>query len=79
MRENRHRYDELLESQGGGCAICGRPPSAKRKLDMDHDHRGMYIRGLLCIRCNRAIHSWMDEEWMASATTYLRKAKENYG
>src|SRR5512138_1974215 len=37
LRDNRHRYDDLLESQGGGCAICGKKPSENRRLDMDHE------------------------------------------
>lgn len=59
------RYDELLASQGGGCAICGiTAPTGKRSnFDIDHDHRccpgayscGECIRGLLCNRCNTLI------------------------
>lgn len=30
-------YDSQLEKQGGGCAICGTPPGARR-LHVDHDH-----------------------------------------
>lgn len=40
-------YDRLFEAQGGVCAICGRPPKAKR-LAVDHDHRTGELRGLLC-------------------------------
>jgi len=71
LKENRHRYDELLSAQGGGCALCGRPPSEKRKLDMDHDHRDMYIRGLLCHRCNRTLVSWITADWLRAAADYL--------
>lgn len=45
------QYDELLESQGGGCAICGRPPKNVR-LSVDHDHKTGLTRGLLCWHCN---------------------------
>jgi hypothetical protein len=70
LRDNRKHYDALLKLQLGGCAICGRPPK-KRKLDMDHDHRTMEVRGLLCVRCNRAIPSWMDVGWLFAALAYL--------
>jgi len=49
---HRHKYDEILKIQKGGCAICGRKPSETRRLDMDHCHtEPMRIRGLLCWRC----------------------------
>jgi len=70
LRDNRKHYDALLKHQGGGCAICGRPPK-KRRLDMDHDHRTMEIRGLLCVRCNRALPSWIDFAWLEAAHEYL--------
>ena len=47
-------YYEMLEQQGGGCAICGRPPKARR-LCVDHDHTTGEIRGLLCPGCNYAV------------------------
>lgn len=58
-------YNALLVSQNGGCAICARPPT-NRRLDIDHEHtkgykgmpgkeKRMYVRGLLCHRCNRAL------------------------
>lgn len=31
-------YNERLAQQGGGCAICGKPPAAKR-LHTDHCHK----------------------------------------
>jgi hypothetical protein len=69
-------YDEMLEDQGGGCALCGRPPSPTRRLDLDHDHRRMVIRGLLCWRCNRALPSWMTAEWLARAAEYVTRTIE---
>ena len=45
------RYDELLALQGGVCAGCGRQPYARR-FCVDHDHRTLEVRGLLCFTCN---------------------------
>lgn len=72
LREHRKYYDELLRYQRGGCAICGRPPK-NRRLDMDHHHKSMQVRGLLCVRCNRALPDWMDVEWLIRAIAYLRE------
>lgn len=46
-------YDELLESQAGGCAICGvSSDKIGRRLAVDHDHSTDEVRGLLCTQCN---------------------------
>lgn len=75
LKPYRPHYDRLLEEQGGVCAICARKPSPTRRLDMDHDHRQLYLRGLLCPRCNRAIPSWMTEGWLRAAAEYLEKGR----
>src|SRR5437867_13162633 len=64
-------YDALLAAQGGGCAICDRPPKTRR-LDVDHDHRTGKVRGLLCHRCNRGLPSWVTADWLLRASGYLR-------
>jgi hypothetical protein len=66
-------YTALLESQGGGCAICGNPPKTRR-LSVDHDHKTGAVRGLLCFRCNRALPTYATVEWLDAAATYLRTA-----
>jgi hypothetical protein len=51
-----NQYEELLERQGGTCAICPRTAdSQKRRLHVDHDHSTGKVRGLLCDQCNRAV------------------------
>jgi hypothetical protein len=44
-------FDELLASQGGGCAVCGRSGAD----NVDHDHDTGQVRGILCFKCNVAI------------------------
>jgi hypothetical protein len=47
------QYHELLNKQGGGCAICGRLPNKnKRRLPIDHCHKTGKVRGILCVFCN---------------------------
>jgi hypothetical protein len=58
---------------GDFCAICGREPSERRRLDRDHDHVTGRRRGLLCVRCNRALPAWMGVEWLVSAVAYLER------
>ena len=47
-------YEQLHETQGGKCAVCGRPENGRR-LDVDHCHTTGKIRGLLCNPCNQSL------------------------
>lgn len=49
------QYEEMLEAQGGGCAVCGKQCSVKNYLSVDHNHETGEIRGLLCQMCNLAL------------------------
>ena len=51
-------FDELLASQGGGCAICGKPDAD----NVDHDHATGRVRGILCWNCNIAIGQFEDDD-----------------
>lgn len=66
-------YRELFDQQGGRCAICALPPVGGRPLVVDHDHRSLEVRGLLCSQCNAAIGLLMDSpDVIDSAATYVR-------
>jgi hypothetical protein len=66
------RYDEMLAAQGGGCAICGRPPREDIALHVDHDHETGQVRGLTCFRCNNALGDFNDDpKLLESASAYL--------
>lgn len=84
-RMTPEEYDERLEEQGGGCAICGRAPE-KKALSNDHNKKccpepankkktcGECNRGLLCQPCNIAIGLMDDDiERLQSAIEYLRR------
>ena len=65
-------YDRMLAEQGGGCAICGRPPRDDISLHIDHDHTTGAIRGLTCFRCNNALGDFDDDlQRLRSAVAYL--------
>lgn len=55
------QYDEMLERQGHVCGICGKGPSGKRRLAVDHDHETGGVRGLLCGECNMGIGKFKDD------------------
>ncbi len=48
-------FARILLDQDGTCAICRRPPSGRRMLDIDHDHATREVRGLLCFLCNKGL------------------------
>jgi hypothetical protein len=73
------RYDEMLVSQGGACAICDSSLNSSRytKLAVDHDHRTGKVRGLLCTSCNTGIGLFKDSpERLQAAIRYLRRSED---
>lgn len=48
----KEQYDEL---NTGSCPLCLRVWSDSVRPCIDHDHKSGYVRGLLCIHCNRYI------------------------
>lgn len=72
------RYNELFNSQGGCCAICGIPQSElKRCLCVDHDHKTGKIRGLLCNQCNHGLGNFNDDILLLNqAKIYLKEFKD---
>ena len=69
-------YEQLLENQGGVCAVCGTSNwgGAYGKPHVDHDHTTGVVRGILCVRCNVAIGLMDDSPDRAlEIVSYLRK------
>lgn len=73
LKTARESYDTLLRAQGGRCALCEAVPKTRR-LDIDHDHKTMRVRGLLCHRCNRGLPNWVTPAWLRRAALYLEHA-----
>ena len=68
-------YEELQDSQGARCAICGRHQSEfNKRFAVDHCHETGDIRGLLCFTCNVGIgYFHHDESLLRRAIGYLQK------
>jgi hypothetical protein len=47
-------YEAMLARQEGRCLICRVKPKS-HSLNIDHDHKTLRVRGLLCVRCNRGL------------------------
>jgi hypothetical protein len=72
LAATREHYDDVLELQGGHCALCPTPPKDGRRMDTDHNHATLEVRGLLCQRCNRfGVKDWMTKEWAENLVAYL--------
>ena len=68
-------YQELLEEQAYGCAICGAKSNRNgSRLCVDHDHKTGAIRGLLCHQCNTSLGQLEDSiDMLNNAIKYLEK------
>ncbi len=63
------QYDLLYHRQRGKCAICFKQP---KRLVVDHDHRTMQVRGLLCDGCNTG---GLRLDTLLQALEYLKEDK----
>lgn len=66
-------YERLLEQQNNSCAICGIDASKLNKeLSVDHNHKTLQVRGLLCTYCNVGLGYFKDDTALLSmAIEYL--------
>jgi len=76
----RREYNITLEErtkvskyQHDCCAVCKRPEKdMKISLSVDHDHHSGKLRGLLCLRCNKALEILRNDiESFEAAIKYL--------
>ena len=77
------KYNDMLNKQGGACAICKNYEieKTKNRLSIDHDHNccpgrnscGKCIRGLLCSNCNIGLGRFKDNrELLRRASEYVK-------
>lgn len=72
-------YEELLEKQGGKCAICESKMGTARtsRLFIDHCHETNKVRGLLCPWCNHGLGQFKDSpKLLRKAIEYLTSDTE---
>lgn len=71
-------YQKMLNKQKGKCAVCEiSQKECKRPFDVDHNHSTGKVRGLCCMRCNRAMGLFKDDPIvLRAAAKYLIKSKK---
>jgi len=77
----RGAYDAMLKAQGGLCAVCRQPETARanhggplRSLAVDHCHATGKVRELLCARCNSILGLAKDDpRRLRAAVAYLAR------
>jgi len=67
----KKKYVLLIEKQSFVCAICFRPNTKGRRLNIDHNHATGKVRGLLCSSCNLGLHYVEDIIYLRAAKKYL--------
>src|ERR1700748_831943 len=73
---------ELLTSQEGNCDLCGRPPTPKNPLVVDHDHGRPdqpNVRSLIHNRCNGGLGFFDDDpQLLRKAAEYLERHQAKF-
>lgn len=68
-------YDRLYQIQQGKCSICKRHSTEfTRNLSVDHDHKTGFVRGLLCVNCNRDLRIVENNGFVIKANLYLEES-----
>lgn len=79
---DERQYNQILDSQGGVCGICGSPPIRNKKngrsmLGVDHDHKTGKVRGIICQFCNIGLGGFRDNTaTMLRAIGYLQRSRK---
>ena len=81
----REQYDEILKTQGNGCAVCGSVDSNQKpyggdgksfELHVDHCHESGKVRGILCSSCNSGLGRFKDDPaLLLNAINYLQRSE----
>jgi len=78
----RPEAQQMLDDQGGVCAICSSPLAfqgvrnqcSKHGANVDHCHKTGEVRGILCGHCNRGLGLFFDDpELLSKAISYIEE------
>lgn len=69
-------FEAMRDAQRGACAICQQIPETR--LVVDHCHSTDEVRGLLCDRCNHALHLIEQPDLLAAALSYLGRGRDEH-
>jgi hypothetical protein len=71
-------YTAMRLEQQNSCAICkiDFATLSTKLIHIDHDHRTLRVRGIVCHRCNQRLATLDDEAWMNRGLQYLEKIKQ---
>lgn len=63
-------FNAILASQGNVCAVC---KEANKVFCVDHNHKTLKIRGIICLSCNlRVVGGARDQDWkLVNAAEYV--------
>lgn len=65
-------WHNMLDAQGGACALCGTVEPNGNGFHVDHDHKTGKVRALLCMECNTGLGKFKDDkELLLKAVAYL--------
>lgn len=65
-------YELLAAVRGEICWCCEKErEEGKPRLHIDHDHKTLAIRGLLCFSCNWLLGRGRSAAWLRAAADYL--------
>lgn len=68
---DREAFDDMIRNQENRCAICETEMS---RPHVDHDHKSLKVRGLLCNHCNLGLGHFFDNtQLLAKALQYLER------
>lgn len=70
------QYNQMLDDQGGLCALCEKPPvvGKHKVLCVDHCHDTNRVRKLLCSECNIGLGKFKDDPaLLIAAAEYVQR------
>lgn len=80
LKEAEAERQKLSDAQNARCAICDKHESQfNKRLHIDHNHRSLKVRGLLCYRCNKFIVGRHSLETAKKLYEYMLKFDPNGG